>query len=434
MKKSLSYITALAFLLLQVACSTKENTARNRFFHSFTARYNIYYNGSVAYDDGCLAKEIGNKDNYTEVLPLFIVGNKSSQELGKASFETAITKCEKAIKLHSIKRKPVIRSSKRRTPKQKAYLARKEFNPFLKNAWLLMGKSQFQKGDFLEAASTFSYITRLYATEKEVLQEARTWLARCYVEQEWFYDAEDVLNKFRRDSMFHSSQAPYDATMADFYLRQQRFAEALPFLKREVKREHRKKLKARGYFLLGQIHANLGQRKEAYNAFKKTLRQNPPYQLEFNARIQQTEVLSYGQGKKMISRLKRMAKSPNNKEYLDQVFYAIGNIYIAQGDTTNAIAAYEGGKKSTRNSIEKGVLMLRLGDIYWARKKFADAQRSYRTAMGLIEKETEEYKTIDRRSQVLDELVPFTEAIFLQDSLQSLANMPEKPSTALLPT
>ena len=410
-----------------MACSTKENTARNRFFHSFTARYNIYYNGIVAYDEGCLAKEIGNKDNYTEILPLFIVGNKTSQELGKANFETSITKCEKAIKLHSIKRKPVTRSNKRRTPKQKEYLARKEFNPFLKKAWILMGKSQFQKGDFLEAASTFSYITRLYATEKEVLQEARTWLARCYVEQEWFYDAEDVLNKFRRDSLFHSSQASYDATMADFYLRQQRFAEALPFLKRVVKKEHRKKLKARGYFLLGQIHANLGQRQEAYKAFQKTLRQNPPYQLEFNARIQQTEVLSDGKGKNMISRLKRMAKSPNNKDYLDQVFYAIGNIYIAQGDTANAISAYEeGGSKSTRNSIEKGVLMLKLGNIYWAKKKFADAQRSYRTAIGLIEKETTEYKMIDHRSQVLDELVPFTEAIYLQDSLQSLANMPEK--------
>lgn len=64
----------------------------------------------------------------------------------------------------------------------------------------------------------------------------------------------------------------------------------------------------------------------------------------------------------MIGKLRRMARSDNNKEYLDQVYYAIGNIYLTQGDTAAAIAAYEKGRAgSTRNGIEKGVLLLRLG-------------------------------------------------------------------------
>ena len=46
--------------------------------------------------------------------------------------------------------------------------------------------------------------------------------------------------------------------------------------------------------------------------------------------IAQTEVLAQGQSRKMIGRLKRMARSDNNKDYLDQVYYAIGNIYLAQ--------------------------------------------------------------------------------------------------------
>ena len=99
------------------------------------------------------------------MLPFFIVENEKSAQLGASNFETTITKCEKAIHLHSIKRRPVVSANKTRTPKMKAYLSRKEFNPFLKNAWLLMGKAQYQKGDFAAAASTFSYITRLYAAE-----------------------------------------------------------------------------------------------------------------------------------------------------------------------------------------------------------------------------------------------------------------------------
>lgn len=129
----------------------------------------------------------------------------------------------------------------------------------------------------------------------------------------------------------------------------------------------------------------------------------------------------------MIRRLKRMAASDNNKDYLDQVYYAIGNIYMLQKDTANAIAAYEkGNTKSTRNGIEKGVLLLTLGDIYWDKEDYSNAGRCYGEAIGLLDKERDDYEQLSERSKVLDELVPYTDAVHLQDSLQALAKMPEK--------
>ena len=319
----LRFLTCLAPLVavaLLTACSTKKNTAATRWWQAFTTRYNVYFNGHEAYKEGYLAKEEGNKDNYTELLPLFTVGNEDSRELGSSNFETTVTKCEKAIQLHSIKRKPAVSPNRRRSPKLRAYLSRKEFNPFLKNAWLLMGKAQFQKGDFIEAASTFSYITRLYAPEPLVVSEARAWLARCYTELEWYYDAEDVMQKMLRDTLTSRLNREADASMANLLLRQERFAEALPYLERTVKAERRKKQKARGYYLMGQVYTQLDRPADAYKAYARCLRQSPPYELAFNARIQQTEVLSSrSNARKMISRLKRMARSDNNKDYLDQV-------------------------------------------------------------------------------------------------------------------
>ena len=55
-----------------------------------------------------------------------------------------------------------------------------------------MGRSQFYKGDFDEAASTFTYMCRLYKTQPAIYGKARAWLAKCYIEQDWIYDAEDV--------------------------------------------------------------------------------------------------------------------------------------------------------------------------------------------------------------------------------------------------
>ena len=428
------YWIAALLLLLISACSTKKNTAGTRFWHGFTAHYNTYFNGHEAYKEGMVSKAKNNRDNFTDFIPVFYNGNKASLLVGSSNFETTITKCEKAIHLHSIKKRPAVRGSKKLSPKEKAYLSRKEFNPFLKNAWLLMGKAQFQKGDFLEAASTFSYMTRLYAAEPKVASEARIWLARSYAALEWYYDAEEALSKTQKDSLSRSISRERDLTQADLLMQQKKYKEAIPFLEKIAKKEKSKQQKARLYFLLGQVQQHNGNSAAAYKAYKKCISQNPAYRLEFNARIHQTEVLANNnQSKKMVKRLRSMARSRKNKEYLDQVYYAMGNIYLTQKDTASAIAAYEKGReKSTRNEIEKGVLLLRLAEIYWERGRYDLAQSCYSDALGIITKEYEGYEEINRRSKVLDQLVPHTSAIYLQDSLLALSAMSETDRNAAI--
>ena len=427
MRRTKHLIIMAATALLALGCSTKNNTSKSRFWHSFTARYNTYYNGSQAFIDGSLEKEKGNKDNYTELLPLYPVGNKQSREIGKGQFDRAIEKMEKAIKQHSIKAKPDWNKSRRKTAKDREWLGRKEYNPFIWKAWLLMGKAQFQKGAFDEAAATFSYMSRLYQTQPLQNSIARAWLAKSYTELDWLYDAEDIIRNMSRDSMHQRSVKDWDYTYANYYVRNGELEKALPYLRKVIKHENRKTQKAREWFLMGQIQTAMGHQQEAYKAYQHVIRQNPPYELEFNARIAQTEVMAASNSKGMISKLKHMARNENNKDYLDQVYYAMGNIYLLQKDTANAIGAYEkGNEKGTRNGIEKGVLLLRLGGLYWDMEKYADAQRCYGSAIGMLDKERPDYEELSYRSKVLDELVPFTEAIHLQDSLQELAKMPEE--------
>ena len=416
-----------------IGCSTQKNTSASRWWHSFNARYNTYYNGSLAYIDASLEKENGNKDNFTEMLPLYTVGNKASRELGKGNFDRAIEKCQKAIKLHSIKKRPEWNKSRKKNAKDIEWLNRREYNPFLWKAWLLMGRSQFMKGSFDEAASTFAYMSRLYATQPAIYGKARAWLARCYVEQDWLYDAEDVITKIKRDSLNWRAQKDWDYTYADYYIRTGRYQEAIPYLRKVIKHEGRRKQRAREWYLMGQLQTAVGNRQAAYKAYRSVIRQQPPYELEFNARIAMTEVMATGKWKQMVGRLKRMARNDNNKEYLDQVYYAIGNIYMNQKDTVQAIAAYEkGNTKSTRNGIEKGVLLLTLGDIYWAKEDFSNARRCYGEAIGLLDKDRKDYKQLSDRSKILDELVPHTDAVHLQDSLQALAKMSEKDRNAAI--
>lgn len=432
-KHTLSIVVAFLAVMTVIGCSTQKNTSASRWWHSFNARYNTYYNGSLAYIDASLEKENGNKDNFTEMLPLYTVGNKASRELGKGNFDRAIEKCQKAIKLHSIKKRPEWNKSRKKNAKDIEWLNRREYNPFLWKAWLLMGRSQFMKGAFDEAASTFAYMSRLYATQPAIYGKARAWLARCYVEQDWLYDAEDVITKIKRDSLNWRAQKDWDYTYADYYIRTGRYQEAIPYLRKVIKHEGRRKQRAREWYLMGQLQTAVGNRQAAYKAYRSVIRQQPPYELEFNARIAMTEVMATGKWKQMVGRLKRMARNDNNKEYLDQVYYAIGNIYMNQKDTVQAIAAYEkGNAKSTRNGIEKGVLLLTLGDIYWAKEDFSNARRCYGEAIGLLDKDRKDYKQLSDRSKILDELVPHTDAVHLQDSLQALAKMSEKDRNAAI--
>ena len=438
MKQQNTFHYALGFVFLTTAliltgCSTQKNTAQSRWWHAFNAKYNTYYNGTLAYIDGSLEKETGNKDNYTEQIPLYTVSNKNSREIGKANFDRAIEKCEKAIHQHSIKRRPEWTKNRRKTAKDIEWLSRREYNPFLWKAWMLMGRSQFYQGDFESAAATFSYMSRLYATQPAIYGKARAWLAKCYIEQNWNYDAEDVIRNILRDSIHWRAQKEWNYTFADYYIHTGNAEQAIPYLRKVISHEMRRKQKAREWYLMGQLQASIGNKKEAYKAFRHVIRQNPPYELAFNARIAMTEVMAKDNAGKMISRLKRMAASDNNKEYQDQIYYAIGNIHLSRKDTLQAITAYEkGNQKSTRNGIEKGVLLLHLGDLYWTKEKFSDARRCYGEAIGLLDKDRKDYQQLANRSKVLDELVPYTDAVQLQDSLQQLARMSEKERNAAI--
>ena len=438
MKQQNTFHYALGFVFLTIAliltgCSTQKNTAQSRWWHAFNAKYNTYYNGTLAYIDGSLEKETGNKDNYTEQIPLYTVSNKNSREIGKANFDRAIEKCEKAIHQHSIKRRPEWTKNRRKTAKDIEWLSRREYNPFLWKAWMLMGRSQFYQGDFESAAATFSYMSRLYATQPAIYGKARAWLAKCYIEQNWNYDAEDVIRNMLRDSIHWRAQKEWDYTFADYYIHTGNAEQAIPYLRKVISHEMRRKQKAREWYLMGQLQASIGNKKEAYKAFRHVIHQNPPYELAFNARLAMTEVMAKDNASKMISRLKRMAASDNNKEYQDQIYYAIGNIHLSRKDTLQAITAYEkGNQKSTRNGIEKGVLLLHLGDLYWTKEKFSDARRCYGEAIGLLDKDRKDYQQLANRSKVLDELVPYTDAVQLQDSLQQLARMSEKERNAAI--
>ena len=428
-------LTALLLVVCVVSCSTKKNTGWTRFFQSTSTRYNVYFNAEQNYIEQLKQQEEKYEDNFTDLLyisPAQAYNNpKDPQPQG--SFERTIEKCQSAIQKHSIKTKPKRTPGKSNDPKYKEFMQREEYNPFIHNAWMLMGKAQYNKGDFLGAASTFMYVAQHFGWLPETVAEARIWQARSYIALDWIYEAEDVLYKVNNDSLPSKLNGQFALVNADYLIHINDHQKAIPYLETAIKHEHNKAQKTRLTFLLGQLYARTGDSNEAYDAFKKVVNMNPPYRTVFNARIKMSEVYAGNNIEKEVKSLKRMAQQGANKDYLDQVYYAIGNMYMVHNDTLKAMDNYKKAvAESTRNGIEKAVCQITLGELHFGRREYVDAQPCYSEAIPLLKEDYPNYKLLVRRSAVLDKLAVYAQNVELQDSLQMLAAMSEEERNATL--
>ena len=424
----LSIVIALMAIILS-SCSTQKNTWATRSFHQTKVKYNILYNGNVAYEEGLKAIRDANTDDYSTVLYLYPVSNHTAAAAASTQMDKTIEKCRKCIKLHSIKAKPKRDPKKASDPQYKLWLQSEEFNAYMSLAWIRLGEAEFHKGDFLGAVSTFNYIIRHYQNDPDMIAQCQLWIARAYAEMGWQYEAEDMLNRVQIDALSRQHAKLYAAVKADVLLKGQHYHEALPFVKLAIPHEQRKIYRPRFAYVLGQLYEMEGKKEEALQSYKSVVRMAPTNEMEFNARLRMAEL----GGKNSIRQLRTMTKQSKFKDRLDQIYGAMGNIYLTNKDTAQALEMYELAiEKATQAGAPKAAVLVRAGDIYYEQRAYVKAQPCYREAVTILTTEHEQYARIQKRSEVLDELIVSYTQAQLQDSLQRLGHMTEEEQRAIV--
>lgn len=422
--------------LLGACNAQKKNTAMARQYTAFITRYNIYYNGDKHYKETLHDMEEKYEDDYSRMLIMHPAEAKADKKATQPSgdFKRSIEKAQKAIQVRSIKKKPQRKSGKNNDPEYKEWMKREEYNPVLHNSWMMMGRSQYFNGDFLGAASTFHYISKHFSWLPNTVTDAKLWQARSYLALDWLYEAEIIITRIKPEELT-SKQLRYlfNFDYADFYIRSKEYRKAIPYLTAAIDDSSGAQA-TRLRFLLGQVYAAVGDNNNAYLAFKKAGSSNSAsYRTKFNARIKQSEVYTGADYLKEVRSLGSMVKYDRNKDYLDQIYYAIGNLYLAHGDTTNAIDNYvKAAEKSTRNGIDKAISQVTLGGIYFSRANYDKAQPCYSEAIPQLPESYPDYILLKRRSDVLDNLAVYAQNVALQDSLLHLASLPESEQLAII--
>ena len=415
--------------LLLMSCSTQKNTWATRSFHQTKVKYNILYNGNIAYDEGLKAIRDANTDDYSRILYLYPVSNHSAAEASASQMDKTIEKCRKCIKLHSIKAKPKRDPKKANDPKYKEWLKSEEFNANMNLAWLRLGQAEFHKGDFLGAVSTFNYIINHYQNDADMIAQCQLWIARAYAEMGWQYEAEDMLNRVQIDALSRKHARLYSAVKADVLLHGGHYHEAIPFVKIALPYEKRKIYRPRFAYVLGQLYEREGKTEEALRSYKHVVRMAPPNEMDFNARIRMAEL----GGKASLGKLRSMTKQAKNKDRLDRIYGSMGNIYLAERDTVKAIEMYEKAiAESTQGGAPKAEVLVKAGDLYFGQKAYVQAQPCYREAATILTAENGDFERVRTRSEVLDELIVPYNQVQLQDSLQRLGRMTEEEQLAIV--
>lgn len=426
MKKKLPYTFVLILLAFALSgCSTKKNTALTRGYHKMTARYNVYFNAKQAYLTGLESIKKANADDFSEPIRVFESSNAEAAKSGASNMDRSIEKCEKCIKYHSIVKKPKKNPKKSKDPDYKAFMAKDEYNPVVQQAWLLMGIAQYHKSDYMAAIATLSYCSRHFPENRDVYTYSRLYMARCYTDLGWFYEAEDVLNKLGENDFVPKTTRMFVLVRADLLMEQERYAEALPYLLQAIE-DSRGDRKARMLYIYGQALEELGRSGEAYTAYEICIDKNPPAAMEFNAFMSMARCYQGSDAGEVLARLQRLLKKQSNEQYKDQIYYAMGQLYARGGDEAKAEEYYKlAVSSSTRNGIDKAKALLALGEMNMEKRRFREAQPQYGEAVPLLPLDYENYEQIAALSDNLNAVAENMAVVELEDSLQALAALPE---------
>ena len=378
-----------------------------------TARYNAYFNGNESMKTGVIELGKLHKDDYSKILKIYKLGTADNAAAMNTYFDKAYTKGSKVIAHHSI------------------YIKKKEYVKWIPEAYLLIGKSYFYKQDYKLAGEIFDFIIKSY-NDYPTKYSAMLWLAKTYNQQKKFEKAESMLDLIQDKIEKNKKALPkqvlkeYQIVYADYFLKQEHNEQSIEYLNTAIDENKKKVVRERLRFILAQIYQNMGRIDDASKLYGKVIKMNPPYEMAFNATINKAMCFdaSSGDSKNIVRLLNKMAKKEKNKDYLDQIYYALAEICMKQNDTTCALANYKlSAMKSVSNTNQKATSYLKVAKIYFSMPKYELAEMYYDSTMTVLPKDYPDYKKISSLAAILRKLVKNLNVIQRQDSLQKLSKM-----------
>lgn len=401
-------------------CTTKKKGFLNRFYHNTTAKYNGYWNGREAIREGVKTLEKNQKDDYEKILPIYPIGTAQSASSVFPKMDRAIEKASIVITKHSM------------------LIKGKEYCNWIDDSYMLIGQAHYYKRDHMDALEIFNYVIKQYQKEK-IRFDGYMWLLRTNTAMARFKDGETMILKLQEEADANAIpkklKPALAAAKADYYIENGEYTRAKDELLFAIRNTKRAKTRTRYNFILAQLYAQLSANDSAVYWYSQVLKKSTTYDMEFNARINRALLTSAKSGNlnDIKRELVRMSKDEKNIDYLDRIYFALGNIALTEEQPDEAMAYLKKSVAvSTTNVTQKAVSYFTIADLYFDRPEYVPAASYYDSAMRILPPTHPQFKRVSARNESLADLVRNIRIIQREDSLLRIGNMSESQREAFI--
>ncbi len=414
------FICGIIILFLFYSCSVKKKSLSSRVYHNLSAHYNGYWNGNESYKDGLRELSRLVTDDYSSILTVYNYGTDQDAVTLTSYMDRAIQKASVVIQKHSM------------------IFDKKEYNRWIDDCYMLIGKSYFYKGELISARRTFDFVIQEYKSIP-AKYDAMLWLVRTYNRAGEFEKSEIILKEFQDYIEFENVplkyQKDYPVVYSNFYLIQHKYDEAIEYLHRGIEQNFNKQLVTKLKFILAQIYFDKNDFKNASKLFTEVIHRNPTFEMAFRARINIARGYDaeYDDAQEIIKSLNALLNDLKNIDYLDQVYFAIAEIALKDNETAVAINNLRKSvSSSTLDVFQKVASSLMLADLYFEKLDYENAQSYYDTAMQVMPSDYPNYRLFKNKSEFLFSLIDNLNTIQFQDSVQYIAKLPESERNKII--
>tara|TARA_R110002012_G_scaffold263456_2_gene446512 strand:+ start:179338 stop:181890 length:2553 start_codon:yes stop_codon:yes gene_type:complete len=402
--------------LLFLACSTKKDALVNRNWHALNTKYNVLYNGNIAFEEGREELNANYQDNYWEVLPIERLAIREEiildSENKNPKFEIAEEKAAKAIQKHSMDIKD------------------EERNPQTDESFLLLGKTRYFEQRFLPALEAFNYILQKYP-KSDKLNEASIWREKVNIRLENDELAIKNLKRlFKYEALSDQEYADARAMMAQAYINLTKIDTAVQQLKIAQAYTKENPEKGRYLFIIGQLYNQLGHKDSANYAFDKVidLNRRSPRELMINAHLQkiQNTPLTSENKIEIFEYLTALEEDRENRPFLDKIFRQVAEYHLWNEKDSLALAYFNKSLRVTQNKPQLNALNYEnLGEYNFDKSAYKTAGAYYDSTLSNLPENTKKYRAIKKKLDNLEDVINYEEIVSYADSVISVYNMPK---------
>ncbi len=397
------------------ACTNKKDGVAYRIYHNTTTHYNGHFNADQAMISAEEKIKTQYQEDYDSILPLFIFGDIETVKPAFEDLERVIEKSEKVIKKHTI------------TGEQKTKVKWPEYNRWIDENYILVGKAHFYKKNYDVAEKLFQYVAKKYH-EPNAEAMGNAWYGLTLVAQEEQGKALALLNKegFSTSNLKPANSAFYHEVLSQIYIDTKKWEKAKDELNKAITDTKKKKDKARLYFILGQIHEELNEYSSAQMNYEKVLLSKPSTEFSFQAKMKKALNAIRNGSSVLIARaeLLKMLEDVKYSDYKDQILYTLALMAEEQAEHDDAKQLLQRSiKEGKKNRKQKGKSYLLLADINFDAKQYVSAQSAYDSAQKIISPTHPRMDEIKGRAKSLTELVKYLDQISSADSLSRICSL-----------